>query len=110
MRGNQLPHLWQALYSRYASGQSRERWELDGVIWSRQRHVYWSDVYSFRLEFHTLTNQRSKLWQLLVVKELYWGQDRQVSLKDRTWHKVQTGNVADVLEWLVANLPEEQGQ
>jgi hypothetical protein len=105
MKTNQIMRYWQALYAAHDPGQSGESWELDGVRWSRERHLFWGASHSFRIEFHSLVRPPPKRWHLVVVKELYWGEDREKPLKDTAWYRIDNGNSLDVMAWIEANLP-----
>ena len=105
MKANHLIRHWQAIYVAHDPGQIGECWEVAGVTWSRERHVFWGATHSFRIEFHTLIRSGARPWRLLVIKELYWGQDRQSAVKDTAWCKVDSGTVTDVMAWMEANLP-----
>ena len=93
---------WQTLYASSNPGHLKDRWKIDGVDWSRERHIYWSDQYSMHLEVHRLERKSGdKLeWQLLVVIERWWGSDRQKSIRDSSWCKLIQGRADRVLAWL----------
>lgn len=93
---------WQAVYASSNPGQRRDRWQVDGVDWTKERHAGWADQYSFQLEIHRLERRRGdKLeWQLLVVVEHWWGADRRKGIRDTSWCKLVSGRAESVLAWL----------
>lgn len=110
INGSRLIRYWEAIYAAHDPGQGGESWEIGGVSWSRERHLFWGGSHSFRIEFHTLVRLGSRPWRLLVGKELFWGQDRRHPIKDTAWCKVDKGKAADVAAWMEANLPAGYGR
>jgi hypothetical protein len=93
---------WQALYAATNPGRDKERWEVDGALWTKERHAYWGGGYSFQLEIHRLERRSgAKLeWQILVATERWWGPDREQSVRDVSWCKLIAGRADRVLAWL----------
>jgi len=93
---------WRAVYARSNPGLNRDRWEIDGVSWTRERHSFWGERYSLQLEIHRLEHrQRANVdWQLLVVTERWWGANRDKAVRDTTWCKLLSGKADRVRAWL----------
>jgi hypothetical protein len=105
MNIHRITRYWEALYTAHDPGQSGDCWEMDGVRWSRERHSFWSASHSLVIEFHSLTRPPPKRWHFIVVKERYWGEDRQKALRDTIWGKIDNGNATDIGAWIMRNLP-----
>jgi len=93
---------WQAVYASSNPGHRKDRWEIDGVDWTKERHAYWSDQYSVQLEVHRMEYKPADRleWQLLVVIERWWGPDREKNLRVTSWCKLLSGRADRVLAWL----------
>lgn len=93
---------WQTVYASSNPGHQKDRWKIDGVDWTKERHAYWGDQYSVSLEVHRLEYRRNDNveWQLLVVIERWWGPDRQKGIRDTTWCKLISGRADRVRAWL----------
>jgi hypothetical protein len=105
MRGlNSRSFLWQwdAVYASSNPGHLKDRWTVDGVDWTKERHAYWGGQYSVQLEVHRLEYRRGNKveWQLLVIIERWWGPDRQVGIRNTSWCKLISGKVDSVQAWL----------
>jgi hypothetical protein len=100
---------WRAVYASSNPGQLKDRWEVGGVEWSRERHTYWGGHYSVQLEIHRLEQRRGAAphWQLLVVIERWWGPDRDKSIRDTAWCKLISGKADQVRAWLRQQEREE---
>lgn len=78
-----------------------DRWEHDGVLWVRERHLYWGQAYSFQIQAHHLTSQATRgAWALLVVVEMWWGQSRTEAIRTTHWGRLESGQKEDALRWL----------
>ena len=75
------------------------RWSIDGVDWRRERHGYAGAGHGFTVEVTTGTKAGSAAWTLVVVKE-YWRSGTGESIKALQWAHIDSGNRADVVDWL----------
>ena len=93
---------WQAVYAASNPGRDKDRWEIDGVAWTKERHAHWGNDYSFQLEIHRLERRTGAKveWQILVVTERWWGPDREKSVRDTAWCTLISGRAERVLQWL----------
>jgi hypothetical protein len=65
---------WRALHAASNPGLRKDRWEVDGVEWTKERHSFWGERYSFQFEVHRMAHRYGSRhgWALLVVIER-WG-------------------------------------
>lgn len=93
---------WRSIYASSNPSQVGDRWEVDGVSWSRERHNYWSGRYSVQLEIHWLEHGQGDRpdWKLMVVTERWWGPARDTCIRDTTWCKLVNGRADRVWDWL----------
>ncbi len=93
---------WQAVYAASNPGHLKDRWEVDGVAWTKERHAYWGHSYSVQLEVHRLERKSGAKvdWRMLVVIERWWGPDREKSIRVTSWCKLISGRPERVLAWL----------
>jgi hypothetical protein len=93
---------WRAVYAASNPGLHRDRWEVDGVLWTRERHSFWGERYSVHLEVHRLEHRQGvgADWQLLVVTERWWGPKRDKAVRDTSWCKLLGGKADRVRAWL----------
>lgn len=101
LNSNAFFALWQSVYYAASPGPDRDRWQVDGVDWRRDRHLYWSDGYAFQVEAHRLEcRERGKiLWSLMVVVERWWGEDRSQTIREARWSRLTAGRADQVLRW-----------
>jgi hypothetical protein len=66
---------WQMLYDASNPDHLEDRWKVDGIDWTKERHAYWGENYSTQYEVHRLVHWegRELAWQLLVVVERWLG-------------------------------------
>jgi len=93
---------WQEAYDVSNPGHLKDRWEVDGVLWTKERHAYWGEPYSVQLEVHRLEHRNGAKvdWRMMVVTERWWGPDREKSIRDTKWCKLISGRPASALAWL----------
>ena len=93
---------WNLLCAETNPGQRKDRWQVDGVDWAKERHSYWGEHYSMHLDVHRLTYRRGSKtdWELLVVTEQWWGPDRQKGIRNTNWCKAICGKPEQILAWL----------
>jgi hypothetical protein len=74
-----------------------DRWTLDGVTWTREKHSYAGQTHSFMNEVFSGVCSGRDGWSLLVVKEHWWkgGQE-----KSQRWALLTAGRRADAMAWL----------
>jgi hypothetical protein len=92
---------WQVLYARSNPGLTKDRWEVDGCDWSKERHSYWGKHYSYQFEVHRLQRQsRGKSdWVLLVIIERWWGEDRTKCVRESYWCRADASKSDAILAW-----------
>ena len=105
MRGLHSPSFfwqWQAVYASSNPGHRKDSWEIDGVLWTKERHAYWGDQYSVQLEVHRMERKSASEvdWEILVVIERWWGPDREKYIRYSSWCKLIRGRAERVLAWL----------
>jgi len=94
---------WQALHAASNPGLLKDRWQFDGVIWTKERHNFWGERYSFQLEVHRLEQAAGTGkpgWTLLVVIERWWGPDRDKSIRESHWCRALKGKAERILAWM----------
>lgn len=93
---------WQALYAASNPGLLKDRWEVGGVAWTRERHAFWGGAYSFQFEIHRMEHWSgsNSSWVLLVVVERWWGPDRDKSIREAYWCRSVAGKTDRVLAWM----------
>lgn len=93
---------WHAVYAASNPGLGKDRWQVEDVSWTKERHAYWGENYSLQLEVHRLERKSGGKvdWQIMVVTERWWGADRENGIRDTSWCKLITGRADRVLSWL----------
>lgn len=94
---------WQALYAASNPGLAKDRWEIDGVEWVKERHARWGEHYSYQFEIHRLEHRAKPGWTLLVVTERWWGPDRTASVRETIWCRALSGNADRIVAWIKKN-------
>jgi hypothetical protein len=86
---------------RFHPDHLKDRWKVDGIDWTKERHAYWGENYSTQYEVHRLVHWegRELTWQLLVVVERWWGPDRKRCIRNVSWCRAVSGKPDKVLAW-----------
>jgi hypothetical protein len=94
--------LWHRLLSATNPGAGSDSWRVDDVCWTRHRHSYWGDDYSFQIESHALElgDNHRPAWTLWVVIERWWGRSRKDAVRSTEWSRVTQGNAKLVVRWV----------
>jgi hypothetical protein len=82
-----------------ARGAPAVRGSIEGVDWRRERHRYAGAGLGFTVDVTTGTKTGAAAWTLVVVKE-YWRSGTGESIKALQWAHIDSGNRADVVDWL----------
>jgi len=92
---------WQMLYDASNPDHLKDRWKVDGIDWTKERHAYWGENYSTQYEVHRLVHWegRELEWQLLVVVERWWGPDRKTCIRNVSWCRAVSGKSDKVRAW-----------
>ena len=92
---------WQNLYASSNPGHLKERWEVGGVEWNRDRHSYFGATYSVQFDVHRLEHRSGGQidWLLLVVTEHWWGPDRATAIRNSYWCRAVIGSSDRILKW-----------
>lgn len=93
---------WQALHAASNPGLLSDRWEVDGVEWTKERHAYWGSAYSCQFEVHRMVRPggAGTGWTLLVVVERWWGPDRTAAVRESYWCRPLAGKAERILDWM----------
>jgi hypothetical protein len=93
---------WHALHAASNPGLRKDRWEVDGVEWTKERHSFWGERYSFQFEVHRMAHRYGSRhgWALLVVIERWWGPNRKASLREAYWCRRVAGTAESISAWL----------
>jgi hypothetical protein len=76
---------------------SLDRWVVDGVTWTRERHSFAGQTHSFTTEVFTGSCPGHQGWTLLVVKEHWWKGNQE---RSQRWVLLTSGRRAEVMAWL----------
>ena len=89
------------LFARIAAhaNPGRDEWRIEGVHWTRRRLVNWDASLSFQIEIHRLHYSARGPWTLLYVHEMWWSEDREKTIRNTHWVRLQSGSRKDVLKW-----------
>jgi len=91
--------IFNRLVSEAAGSFDWNDWRVDDVGFQRQRHTHWGRNHSFSLDIYTLRGATPRRWELIVVRETWWGPDRRKSLRSSQWAKLIGGSKAAALGW-----------
>jgi hypothetical protein len=93
---------WQLLCAASNPGGRKDRWQVDGVDWTKERLNLWGGDYSVALDIHQLSRKRAgKLdWRLMIVTERWLGPDRAKGIRSSSWSKLISGKPDQVVTWL----------
>jgi hypothetical protein len=99
---------WRTLCAHSNPSHLKDRWQVDGVEWTRERHSHWGEHYSLQLEVHRLDHRWGNRldWRILVVVERWWGSDREKCIRETCWCRPIAGSAKQVLAWMKAQDPE----
>ena len=80
-------------------GRTCDRWEVDGVTWTRERTRHNGPAYAFQIELHTLAHDGRRGWTLLLGHETWWEAGKRDAFRNGRWAHISKGARADVLKW-----------
>ncbi len=104
---NNFFNLFSRLVHATNPDRDRDRWEISGVHWMRERNVHWGPNFSFQIEVHTLHHAALRgSWLLLVVTEMWWPVDRRKTFRHGRWVHLVVGARANVLRWFAERQDE----
>ena len=83
-------------------GLKLDRFVIDGITWTRERHSFAGQAYGFALDVFTGVCPGASGWTVTVVKEYWRGGGRSKSTKNIQWAAVHLGRKSDVMAWLTA--------
>jgi hypothetical protein len=92
-------NLFARIAARSNSNRDRDEWRIAGVDWGRSRSVHWAANVSFQIETHALHHSSQPAWMLLFVHELWWGRDREKTIRNLHWVRLEQGSRKDALKW-----------
>lgn len=92
-------NVWNLLLSKTDPGPHTERWSVEAVDWSRERHGFWCADHAFRVEVHRLTCAGHSPWSLMVVSEYWWDETRKDPIRLQRWSRITRGRTADAIAW-----------
>ncbi|MGH6870556.1 MAG: hypothetical protein ACREHE_03530 [Rhizomicrobium sp.] len=95
---NNFFNLFARLIAASNPDRYRDTWQIDGVAWSRQRHIHWAAL-SHQIETHRLVRTARPHWTLIFVHETWWGEDRAKAIRNAHWTHLEAGDRRDVLRW-----------
>ena len=97
---NFLRH-WRQLYTRSNPKFLLDRWTVEDVDWTRQRHAFWSDGISFQIEHHVMTRAagRKLQWRLLVTTEQLFFGPKHDPVRNTESVKVLHGKAKEIGDW-----------
>jgi hypothetical protein len=90
-------YFFERMVSAHDDGLRLDRWQLDGVSWTREKHGYAGRSHSFNTEVFSGVCPGRGGWELLVVKEHWWQGAQEKSLR---WAMLTAGRRADAMAWL----------
>jgi hypothetical protein len=93
-------NIWGQLLSKTNPGLKRSIWQGGGAEWKRERLSLSGTNYSFQVETHLVRSTARPPWELLVVNETWWDENRAAVIRSARWSRLCAGRRADVLAWL----------
>lgn len=76
----------------------KDEWQVGEVSFQRQRHSYWGHEYAFSVEIYTLRARARESWELMVVRENWWGGGH-APVRTSQWGKLVAGSKSAALDW-----------
>jgi hypothetical protein len=74
-----------------------DRWSVDSVTWTRERHSFTGQTHSFIMEVFTGIYPGHGGWSLMVVQEHWWNGTQK---RSHRWVLLTSGHRADAMAWL----------
>lgn len=84
------------------SDPQAKHWQVAGVNWSRDRHSYNGQVYSFQCDVHTLSFNGRQKWSLLYIIETWWDEKGKNVVRSMHWGRMLSGSKSDIIAWFRA--------
>ncbi|MFQ5562395.1 MAG: hypothetical protein ACE5FO_02385 [Parvularculaceae bacterium] len=79
-------------------GLKKNLWDFAGAQWRRDRYSLSGPEFTVVIEAFMIRHTSRPCWKLLVAKEHWWGEDREI-VKSVRWARPIAGIRADVLAW-----------
>jgi hypothetical protein len=91
-------HLFHRVVARTDPRGERRRWRISDVQFEHDRHTHWNYDYAFHLDIYIAENQAGG-WRIMVMRETWWGRERQRPLKSIEWSKAVHGDASSAIAW-----------
>ena len=92
-------NLFALLASTSNPDRTRDRWEVSGVTWTRERTTRAGPDYFFQIEVHILRHSGRRGWTLIAGHETWRDGAHKDAFRNGRWVHLVKGARADVLKW-----------
>ena len=96
---NNFVNLFRRIVSQSNSDRDCDEWRVSGATFARQRFVNWTSGLSFQIETWHLHHAARPSWTLFVVHEMWWGENRDKTIRNQHWVRLESGEQKNVLKW-----------
>ncbi len=81
-------------------GLKQDRWKVDDVHFTRERHSFSGGSHCFAIEIFFLARPGRHSWELMVAKENWWKAGETRVVKAFCWSQRTGGDSKSILAWL----------